>query len=264
MDNKETAAWISWIHQETCALLEDLNEEMRLQNDGDDPFTKKIIYATDTCHTSEISPNEYPQQIEDKLASPLSNNKASAPLPQRLISRQGEILPISKEIRDVRGKPPVHSTRNSNIRCQINYDNVPWEGNNTSYLQLPNTRQQIGLEQFSMNETTDIRLCHRCSGEGHIRKYCNANVHCDFCKSYSHHTSVCRLYANFVRAHPMASSKRASPAHVNKQTDWTQPTAQVERTDITGQQRYDETSSESDPARRRDISEIRRKNTWSG
>ena len=58
MDNEETAAWISWVHQETRALLEDLNEEMRLQNDGDDPFTKNIVYATDTCHTSEISPNE--------------------------------------------------------------------------------------------------------------------------------------------------------------------------------------------------------------
>ena len=70
MDNEETATWISWIHQETRALLEDLNEAMRLQNDGDDLFTKNIIFATDTCHTSEILLNEYPQQIEDKLASP--------------------------------------------------------------------------------------------------------------------------------------------------------------------------------------------------
>ena len=116
----------------------------------------------------------------------------------------------------------MYNTRNTNTRCQINYDNVQWEGNDTSYLQLPNTRQQVGLEQFSMNDTTDIRLCHRCGGEGHIRKYCNINVHCDFCKSYSHHTSVCRSYANFVRAHPMASSRRTSPAHTNKQTDWTQ------------------------------------------
>ena len=67
MDNEETAAWISWVHQESHALLEDLNEEMRLQNDGDDPFTKNIVYATDNCHTSEISPNEYPQQLEDNL-----------------------------------------------------------------------------------------------------------------------------------------------------------------------------------------------------
>ena len=259
MDNEETAAWISWVHQETHALLEDLNEEMRLQNDGDDPFTKNIVYATDTCHTSEILPNEYPQQLEDKLASPLSSNKASAPLPQRVTNRHSEILPINKESRDIRGKPPVYSARNNNTRHQINYDNVLWDGNDTSYLQLPNTRQQTGLEQFSMNDMTDIRLCHRCGGEGHIRKYCSINVHCDFCKSYSHHTSVCRSYANFVRAHPMASSRRAIPAHANKQTDWTQPMAQVERTDIARQQKYDKTSSESDPTRRRDISEITRK-----
>ena len=259
MDNEETAAWIGWIHQETHALLEDLNEEVRLQNDVDDPFTKNIIYAMDTRHTSEISPKEYPQQLEDKLASPLSSSKTNTPLPQRVINRHSEIPPINKEVRDIRGKPPVHSIRNSNTRCQINYDNVSWDGNDTSYLQLPNTRQQTGLEQFSMNDTTDIHLCHRCGGEGHIRKYCSVNVHCDFCKSYSHHTSVCRSYANFVRAHPMASSRKASLAHTNKQTDWTQPTAQVERTDNIRQQKYDDTISESDPTRRRDISEITQK-----
>ena len=232
---------------------------MRLQNDEDDPFTKNIVYATDTCHTSEISPNEYPQQLEDKLASPLSSNKASAPLPQRVTNRHSEIQPINKESRDIRCKPPVYSARNNNTRRHINYDNIPWDGNDTSYLQLPNTTQQTGLEQISMNDMTDICLCHRCGGEGHIRKYCSINVHCDFCKSYPHHTSVCRLYANFMRAHPMASSRRASLVHTNKQTDWTQPMAQVERTDITRQQKYDETSSESDPTRRRDISEITRK-----
>ena len=82
MDNKETAAWIGWIHQETHTLLEDLNEEVRLQNDIDDPFTKNIIYATDIHHTSKISPKEYPQQLEDKLASPLLSRKANVPQPQ--------------------------------------------------------------------------------------------------------------------------------------------------------------------------------------
>ena len=57
----------------------------------------------------------------------------------------------------------------------------------------------------------------------------------------------------------MASSRRASPVHTNKQTDWTQPITQVERTDIAGQQKYDETTSKNDPTRRRDISEITRK-----
>ena len=110
-----------------------------------------------------------------------------------------------------------------------------------------------------MNDMTDICLCHRCGREGHIRKYCSVNVHCDFCKSYSHHTSVCRSYANFVRAHPMASSRRVSPAHANKQMEWIQPVPQIDRTDTTRQQKYDETISESDPIRRRDISEITRK-----
>ena len=149
--------------------------------------------------------------------------------------------------------------RSNNTRCQINYDNAPWEGNNTSYLQLPNTRQQTALEQFSMNDTIDIRLCHRCGREGHIRKYCNANIHCDFCKSYSHHTLVCRSYANFERAHPIASSRRTSPAHTSRQTEWIHPTVEVERTNTTRQQKCEETLRKSDPARRRDISKITRK-----
>ena len=32
MENEETATWINWIHMETQAMLEDLNEEIRLQN----------------------------------------------------------------------------------------------------------------------------------------------------------------------------------------------------------------------------------------
>ena len=33
---------------------------------------------------------------------------------------------------------------------------------------LPNGRQQTALEQFSINDTMDIRLCYRCGEEGHI------------------------------------------------------------------------------------------------
>ena len=97
-----------------------------------------------------------------------------------------------------------------------------WDENNTSYMPLPSGRQQIVLEQFSINDTTDIRLCYRCGEEGHIRKYCNTNIHCEFCKSYTHHTSVCRSYGNFMRAHPMASSRRTSLVQANRQQEWTQ------------------------------------------
>ena len=207
MGKEETATWIGWVHMETQALIEDLNEEIRLQNEEDDPFTKNIVYAplnsiqereeapsrkentSKINFSSEISPN---RQQEETLASPLPAERANNPLPQRTRSKRSKIPPVNKEFRDMRSKPPVHSARFNNTRHQINYNNVYWEGNDTSYLQMPNTKQQPVLEQFSINDTTDIRLCHRCRGEGHIRKYCNMNVYCDFCKSYSHHTSVCR------------------------------------------------------------------------
>ena len=127
-----------------------------------------------------------------------------------------------------------------------------------SYLQIPHARQQTVLEQFSINDTTDIRLCHRCGGEGHIRKYCKVNLHCDFCKSYSHHTSVCRSYASFVKAHPMASSRRKSPAQIIKQQEW--PHNPVEEDPrITSVHINNETNNRHEISRRREISDITRK-----
>ena len=126
-----------------------------------------------------------------------------------------------------------------------------WDGNNTSYMQLPTGRQQTALEQFSINDTTDIRLCYRCGEEGHIRKYCNTNVHCEFCKSYTHHTSVCRSYANFVRAHPMASSRRTSPAQ-----EWIQEPMEEAITSNIKAQSCEESSDEREVDRKRELSEI--------
>ena len=134
-----------------------------------------------------------------------------------------------------------------------------WDGNNTSYMPLPSGRQQIVLEQFSINNTTDIRLCYRCGEEVHIRKYCNTNVHCEVCKSYTHHTSVCRSYANFMRAHPMASSRRTSPVQANRQQEWTQePNKEVITSNIKTQN-CKENTDEREGERRRELLEITRR-----
>ena len=50
MESEETATWINRIHMETQALLEDLNEEIKLQNTADDPFTKHCL-CTYTVNT---------------------------------------------------------------------------------------------------------------------------------------------------------------------------------------------------------------------
>ena len=181
--------------------------------------------------------------------------RTNNPLPQRIRSKHSKLPPVN--YKNTRNKPPVHNIRVNNTRCQINYNNVYWEGNNTSYLQMPSIKQPV-LEQFSINDTTDIRLCHQCGGEGHIRKYCNVNVHCDFCKSYSHHTSVCRSYANFVRAHPMASSRRTSPTQLNKQMECSQPLLKEEHRG-SALQTNEETSNRYEVGRRREISDIARK-----
>ena len=271
MESEETATWINWIHMETQALLEDLNEEIKLQNTADDPFTKHIIYAPmqsiqktiefqDSQQpvrkqkvNSEILPGRQERQIEEKLVSPLPTENMSKPLPQRTSNQHSEIPPTT---RDVRNKPPTYTTRTGNTRRQINYDSMNWDGNNTSYMSLPLGRQQVVLEQFSINDTTDIRLCYRCGEEGHIRKYCNTNVHCEFCKLYTHHTSVCRSYANFMRAHPMASSRRTSLAQANRQQEWTQEPNEEVLTSNIKTQNFEENTEEREGQRRRELSEI--------
>ena len=57
----------------------------------------------------------------------------------------------------------------------------------------------------------------------------------------------------------MASIRRTSLAHTNRQTEWAQPMMEMERIDNMQHQKDDETISESELTRRRDISEITRR-----
>ena len=65
----------------------------------------------------------------------------------------------------------------------------------TSYMQLPQAGQ-------------DSKICGKCSEQGHVKRQCTANVACDFCKTRSHATLACRTYANFVKEHPLTSSRK--------------------------------------------------------
>ena len=121
---------------------------------------------------------------------------------------------------------------------------------------LLSEKQQWAPDAMYMNDTTDIRLCYRCGGEGHIRKYCNINVHCEFCKSYTHHTSICRSYANLVRAHPMASSRRTSPTQPSRQEGGTQESNEGTEE---GNLRMQKEENQRNGKKRRELSEITQK-----
>ena len=95
MQNEETATWINWIHLETQSLIDDLNEELRLQNEEDDPFTQNIVYAPTNPvqetrevpngqesverkkFCTEIPPQSHKEHMEEKLASPLPLEKTN-------------------------------------------------------------------------------------------------------------------------------------------------------------------------------------------
>ena len=55
--------------------------------------------------------------------------------------------------------------------------------------------------------------CGRCGEEGHYQENCYAYVKCDFCHIRTHNTTACRSYKNFVKAHPIASSRRNTPVN---------------------------------------------------
>ena len=73
MESKETATWINWIYVETQALLDDLNEEFKLQNEADNPFTKHIMYASTK---SKQGPTEVQSSQE-----PIRKQKANGKIP---------------------------------------------------------------------------------------------------------------------------------------------------------------------------------------
>ena len=268
MQGEETATWINWIHMETHAMLEDLNEEIKLQDAADDLFTQHIVYAPINpvqepikCQdiqeplgrdrvNSEISPEEGEQHLEERLASPLLTEVAGKPLPQHVDNQCSEIPLV---MRETRSKPPAHTARKNTSRRQINFDSINWDVNNTSYMLLPSGKQETVPDAVYMNDTTDARWCYRCGGEGHIRKYCNVNVHCKFCKLYTHHTSVCRSYANFVRAHPMASSRRMSPTQPSRQEGGMQESNEWI---VEGNLRMQKKENQRDREKRRELSEI--------
>ena len=185
--------------------------------------------------------------------SPLPTENMGKPLQQHINNRCSKIPPAT---RDVRSKRPAYTARANTTRRQINYDNINWDGNNTSYIPLPSGKQQTALEQLFINDAMDIRLCYRCGEKGHIRKYCNTNGYCKFCKSYTHHTSVCRSYANFIRAHPMALSRRTSLAQANRQQEWIQEPVEEAITSNIKKQSSKESIDEKESNRRSELSEI--------
>ena len=76
MESEENATWINWIHMETQALLEDLNEEIKLQNTANDPFTKHIVYAP-------MQSTQKPIEFQDSQ-QPVRKQKANSEiLPRR-------------------------------------------------------------------------------------------------------------------------------------------------------------------------------------
>ena len=76
----------------------------------------------------------------------------------------------------------------------------------TSYMQLPSVEQ-------------DSKMCGKCGEQGHMKRQCTANVACDFCKTKSHSTLVCRTYANFVKEHPLTSSRKNTPEKFRNKLD---------------------------------------------
>ena len=246
MQAHEPIRWIAWIQEETQKLIEAINEEIKMLNDEDDPFSTAGQQIQ--RKTGEIPPVE-------TLATPLIPEKVNNPLPQRTKPQSekgtGEIPPVNTQ-NPIQGKPPTHNTKPA--KRQINYDNMtqPQEqqshswGHDSPYLHLPREKNRTQMEQFSLNGTPEIKICYRCGYEGHIKRYCNNHVYCDYCRTYTHHTSVCRSYQRYTQNQPITSSRRNSPA------------AQVEKTKYDGIDKEQQQSKKT-PNKEEGLSEITRK-----
>ena len=56
-------------------------------------------------------------------------------------------------------------------------------------------------------------ICTRCGYGGHTKYYCRESVYCNLCNRHTHNTKVCMKYGNFVKAKPVASSRRTTPVN---------------------------------------------------
>ena len=65
----------------------------------------------------------------------------------------------------------------------------------------------------------DSKISGKCGEQGHVKRQCTANVACDFCKTKSHSTLACRTYANFVKEHPLMSSRKNTPEKFRNELD---------------------------------------------
>ena len=85
-------------------------------------------------------------------------------------------------------RPVTQSQQEINHPRQDNYLLGPH--NTTTYMNLPNAIQN--------------KICGRCGLMGHIKRMCKEEVHCRYCKVYTHSTAACRTY-------PVTSSRKNTP-----------------------------------------------------
>ena len=69
------------------------------------------------------------------------------------------------------------------------------------------------------------KICGKCGEQGHMKRQCRANVTCDFCKTKSHAMMACRTYANFLKEHPLTSSRKNTPEKFQNEMDVDQEVA---------------------------------------
>ena len=105
---------------------------------------------------------------------------------------------------------PQWRRQSQDVRYQQDYRT---RGANT---QQPRAYRTTGVHFNTLDETRDNMTCTRCGVRGHIRDFCSEIVFCNWCTRRSHNTVACRKYAEFVKKHPLSSSRRPSPERTNR------------------------------------------------
>ena len=106
------------------------------------------------------------------------------------------------------------------IMEEISY--IPRESHS---MRLPNVMEE-NVNQLDLTSYMHLPLagqegktCGKCGEQGHVKRQCRANVTCDFCKTKLHATMACRTYANFMKEHPLTSSRKNMPERLHNERD---------------------------------------------
>ena len=157
--------------------------------------TTEISQVSDT---SNRAGDEQPPTPAEPAVPQQDTNAANRRQSQQDTSKISQVSVNQNQMNPGQSQVPVEPVGpQQDIKTSVH--NQPQQGQHESNRPLPEEKM--------------THVCTRCGYEGHTKYYCRESVYCNLCNQHTHNTKVCMKYGNFVKAKPVASSRRTTPVN---------------------------------------------------